>query len=318
METIMDLNTYLFFDGQCEDAFRLYEKALGGKITTLMRYSDAPSGPAAFKGCNRVIHVSLRVGDRVLMGSDTPPDDLDPMPSGHRPEAHETPQGFRANVTVDTPAEAERIYDALAEGGAVAMPIGETFFAQRFGMLNDRFGTPWMITCPKPMPAAAGETKPFVISRTFDVPRDTLWKCFTDPERMRQWWGPKGVTIIASKMDLRPGGTYHYGMRTPDGKEMWGKFVYREITPPERLVFVSAFSDEKGGLTRHPLAPSWPIEMLSMFSFAEAGGKTTFTVTWSPLNPTPEERATFEASHDSMKQGWSETLEQLGAYLATA
>jgi uncharacterized protein YndB with AHSA1/START domain len=82
-------------------------------------------------------------------------------------------------------------------------------------------------------------------------------------------------------------------MRTPDGKEskeMWGKFVYREITPPERLVFVSAFSDEKGGLTRHPLAPSWPIEMLSMFSFAEAGGKTTFTVTWSPLNPTGRAR----------------------------
>jgi uncharacterized protein YndB with AHSA1/START domain len=244
METIVDLNTYLFFDGQCEDAFRLYEKVLGGKITTLMRYSDAPSGPAAFKGCNRVIHVSLR-----------------------------------------------------------------------FGMLNDRFGTPWMITCPKPMLAAAGETKPFVISRTFDVPRDTLWKCLTDPERMRQWWGPKGVTIIASKMDLRPGGTYHYGMRTGDGKEMWGKFVYREITPPERLVFVSAFSDETGGLTRHPLAPSWPIEMLSMFSLVEAGGKTTFTVTWSPLNPTPEERATFDSGHDSMKQGWTGTMEQLAAYL---
>jgi hypothetical protein len=67
MEIIMDLNTYLFFDGQCEDAFRLYEQVLGGKMTGLMRYSDAPSGPAAFKGCNRVIHVSLRVGDRVLM-----------------------------------------------------------------------------------------------------------------------------------------------------------------------------------------------------------------------------------------------------------
>lgn len=312
----MDLNTYLFFDGQCEDAFRLYEKVLGGKITGLMRYADAPSGPPAFKGCNRVIHVSLRVGDRVLMGSDTPPDGLDPMPSGHRPEAHKTPQGFRANVAVDTPAEADRIYHALVEGGAVAMPIAETFFAQRFGMVNDRFGTPWMITCLKPMPAADGTSKPFAISRTFDVSRDTLWKCFTDPERMRLWWGPKGVTIIAAKMDLRPGGAYHYGMRTPDGKEMWGKFVYREITPPERLVFVNSFSDEKGSLTRHPLAPSWPIEMLSTFSFVEAGGKATFTVTWTPLNPTPEERATFDAGHDGMKQGWTGTMEQLAAYLA--
>jgi len=314
----MDLNTYLFFDGQCEDAFRLYEKVLGGKITGLMRYSDVPSGPPAFKGCNRVIHASLRVGDRVLMGSDTPPGGLDPMPSGHRPEAYKSPQGFRANVTVDTPAEAERIYHALAEDGVVAMPIGETFFAHRFGMLNDRFGTPWMVTCPKPMQAAEGETKPFVISRTFDVPRDTLWKCFTDPERMRLWWGPKGVMIIASKMDLRPGGTYHYGMRTPDSKEMWGKFVYREITPPERLVLVNSFSDEKGGLTRHPIAPSWPIEMLSIFSFVEAGGRTTFTVTSTPLNPTSQERATFDGAHESMKQGWIGTMVQLADYLAKA
>jgi PhnB protein len=157
METVMDLNTYLFFDGQCEDAFRLYEKVLGGKIAGLMRYADVPSGPPAFKGCSRVIHVSLRVGDRVLMGSDTPPSGVDPMPSGHRPEAYKKPQGFRANVTVDTPAEAERIYHALAEGGTIAMPIGETFFAQRFGMLDDRFGTPWMITCVKPIQAAQGD-----------------------------------------------------------------------------------------------------------------------------------------------------------------
>jgi PhnB protein len=160
MEIVMDLNTYLFFNGQCEDAFRLYEKVLGGKITGLMRYADVPSGPPAFKGCKRVIHVSLRVGDRVLMGSDTPPGGLDPMPSGHRPEEYKTPQGFRANVAVDTPAEAERIYHALAEGGAITMPMGETFFARRFGMLNDRFGTPWMITCLKPIEAAEGEAEP--------------------------------------------------------------------------------------------------------------------------------------------------------------
>jgi PhnB protein len=150
----MDLNTYLFFDGQCEDAFRLYEKVLGGTMTGLMRYADAPPGPPAFKGCNRVI---LRACGSATVCSDTPPEGLDPMPSGHRPEAHKTPQGFRANVTVDTPDEAERIYHALAEGGAIAMQMTETFFARRFGMLNDRFGTPWMITCLKPMPAAGDD-----------------------------------------------------------------------------------------------------------------------------------------------------------------
>ena len=96
----------------------------------------------------------------------------------------------------------------------------------------------------------------FVISRVLDAPRELVWKCFTDPERMKQWWGPKGVKILVSKMDLRVGGTYHYGMQTPDGKAMWGKFVYREITPPERLVFINSFSDEAGSVTRHPMAPT--------------------------------------------------------------
>jgi uncharacterized protein YndB with AHSA1/START domain len=159
----------------------------------------------------------------------------------------------------------------------------------------------------------------FVLSRVLDAPRDLVWKCFTDPEHMKHWWGPKGVTVVASKMDLRPGGTYHYGMKVPDGPVMWGKFVYREITPPEKLVFINSFSDEKGGLTRHPMAPTWPMEMLSVFTFEEQpGGKTKFTIRWSPHNATEEEHKTFEAGHASMNQGWSGTMEQLEAYLAKA
>ena len=113
--------------------------------------------------------------------------------------------------------------------------------------------------------------KEFVISRVFKAPRDLVFACFTDPEHMKQWWGPKGVTVIASKMDLRPGGFYHYGMRTPDGSAMWGKFTYREIEKPSRIVLVSTFSDEAGGVTRHPLAPTWPLQMLSTFLFEEIG-----------------------------------------------
>jgi uncharacterized protein YndB with AHSA1/START domain len=97
--------------------------------------------------------------------------------------------------------------------------------------------------------ATATKSSDFVISRVFDVSREMLWKCFTEPERMKQWWGPKGFTVMVSKMDLRPGGTYLYGMRSPDGQDMWGRMVYREIVPPERLVFINSFSDEKGGLT---------------------------------------------------------------------
>lgn len=163
------------------------------------------------------------------------------------------------------------------------------------------------------------DTKDFVISRVFDAPRDLVWKCFTDPERMKQWWGPKGFTVIVSKMDLRPGGTYLYGMKAPNGTPMWGKFVYREIVPPERIVFINSFSDEAGGVTRHPMSANWPLLMLSTFTFEEEpGGKTKFTLRWSAYNASEEEQKTFDAGHDSMRGGWGGTMDQLAAYLATA
>jgi uncharacterized protein YndB with AHSA1/START domain len=120
-------------------------------------------------------------------------------------------------------------------------------------------------------------------------------------------------------MDLRPGGTYLYGMKAPDGSTMWGKFIYREIVPQQRLVFVNSFSDEEGGTTRHPLNKAWPLQLLSVLTFEDQpGGKTKFTVSWAPLNATEDERKTFDAGHDSMRGGWSGTMEQLAAYLAKA
>jgi uncharacterized protein YndB with AHSA1/START domain len=164
---------------------------------------------------------------------------------------------------------------------------------------------------------AKAEGEPFVISRVLAAPRDLVWKVFTEPEHMKQWWGPKGFTVIASNMDLRPGGTYHYGMKAPDGSPIWGKFIFREIAPPERMVFISSFSDEAGGITRHPMAPKWPLQMLSTFTFEDVGdGKTRFTVSWRAYNATDEEMEIFNSSHPSMQQGWSGTMENLEAYLA--
>jgi uncharacterized protein YndB with AHSA1/START domain len=158
----------------------------------------------------------------------------------------------------------------------------------------------------------------FVISRVFDAPRELVWKAMTEPERMKEWWGPKGFTVLAAKMDLRPGGSYHYGMAGPDGAQMWGKMAYREVEAPSRLVFINSFSDEAGGVTRHPMAPTWPLEMLSILTFEELpDGKTKFTVRWSPHNPTAEEQQTFDAGHASMTQGWGGTLDKLAAYLTT-
>ena len=163
------------------------------------------------------------------------------------------------------------------------------------------------------------KNKDFVMSRVFDAPRDLVWQAFTQPERMKEWWGPKGFKVIAANMDLRVGGTYHYGMRAPDGNTMWGKFTYREIVPPEKLVFINSFSDEKGGITRHPMNPSWPLELRSTFTFEEQqDGKTKFTLRWSTYNATAEEQQIFDEGAASMTQGWSGTLDQLETYLKGA
>ena len=132
----MELNPYLTFDGQCEAAFKFYERCLGGKIVTMMNHEESPIAdqvPAEWG--KRIMHARLTVGDSVLMGSDSPP------------EHYEEPKGFSVALQYKQPAEAERVFQALAEGGTVSMPIQQTFWATRFGMLVDRFGIPWMINC---------------------------------------------------------------------------------------------------------------------------------------------------------------------------
>lgn len=130
----MQSNTYLFFDGECKAAFKFYEQCLGGKIDAMMTYGDAPmSEEIPSEQRDRIMHANLTVGSMVLMGSDTPPDGF------------QKPQGFSVNLQFDDLVEAERIFQKLAENGTVRMPFQETFWSTRFGMLVDRFGTPWMI-----------------------------------------------------------------------------------------------------------------------------------------------------------------------------
>jgi len=158
----------------------------------------------------------------------------------------------------------------------------------------------------------------FTITRVFDAPRDLVWKAWTEAERLAQWWGPKGFTMLSCTVDLRPGGLFHYGMRAPNGHEMWGRFIYREIAAPERLVFINSFSDEKAGVTRHPLSSTWPLEVLNTARFSEADGKTTIDLRGGPINATDEERMTFQSAFNSMQQGFTGTMDQLADYLAKA
>ena len=167
-------------------------------------------------------------------------------------------------------------------------------------------------------PVEKSAIEPFVISRVFDAPRVLVFKAFTEPERMQHWWGPRGCKVIAQTMDLRPGGIYHYALQVADGNTLWGRFVYREIAAPERIVCVTSFSDEKGGVTHHPMSPNWPLEMLSTFIFEDVGSdRTKLTVMWVPISVSDAEREAFEAGRGSMTMGWTGTFERLEAYLTS-
>ena len=165
----------------------------------------------------------------------------------------------------------------------------------------------------QPLPASP----PFVVTRTFDAPRVLVWQAFTEAERLKAWWGPKGFPVARGQMDLRPGGSYHYAMQVPDGSLMWAKCIYREIAAPERIVFVNCFCNESGALERNPMVPGWPLEVLSVFRFAEQDGRTAFTLEWTPLNAAKEECELFDSFREGMAIGWEGTFEQLDAYLAT-
>ena|ERR1700688_445602 len=135
----MQMNPYLSFDGKCETAFKFYEKVLGGKVVMMMKYGESPmAAQTSPESRDKIMHARLAVGDKLLMGSDAPAQMYEPM------------KGIQVTLSVDQPAEADRIFSALAENGNVRMPIQETFWAQRFGMLVDQFGTPWMINCERP------------------------------------------------------------------------------------------------------------------------------------------------------------------------
>ena len=135
----MKLNTFLNYGGNCEQAFRFYERHLGGTLNMLMRRAEQPDQPVTWPGWeNTVQYAHMTLGGTELMGSDVAPDIFQPMRSAY------------LSLTVDSTREAERIYALLSEGGEVFMPMEETFFAFRFGMLRDRFGTSWMVLHPRP------------------------------------------------------------------------------------------------------------------------------------------------------------------------
>jgi uncharacterized protein YndB with AHSA1/START domain len=151
-----------------------------------------------------------------------------------------------------------------------------------------------------------------VVTRVLDAPRSLVFKAWTEPERMKRWWGPNGFTMPFCKIDLRPGGVMHFCMRSPEGQDIWCKGVYREVVEPERIVSTDSFSDKDGNVvepSQYGMNPEWPSEALITVTFAEQAGKTKFTLRHAVGSATAADR-------EGCQVGWSESLDRLAGYLA--
>lgn len=151
-----------------------------------------------------------------------------------------------------------------------------------------------------------------VITRVFDAPRELVYKACTDAQLIRHWWGPEDFDIIHCELDPRPGGTFRYCMRSPEGQEFWGIATYRELVPGERIVFDDSFSDAEGNIVpaqHYGMSVDWPLKVPTTISLTEDAGRTTLTLR---ISCAPENEAERELS----KAGWIGSFDRLEGYLS--
>ena len=151
---------------------------------------------------------------------------------------------------------------------------------------------------------------------TFDTAQENVIKAFTQAEHLQNWWGPKGWEFNISTFEFSQGGSFHYSQKSPDGDIMWVKFIYDEISVPEKIVYTQFFSDEEGNVVRAPFSNTWPLKMQNTFTFLEHDGNTTLTMTQTPVSANKEELNTFVESQDLIQEGFSGTFIQLEDYLS--
>jgi uncharacterized protein YndB with AHSA1/START domain len=159
-----------------------------------------------------------------------------------------------------------------------------------------------------------GEPVPneFVISREFKADINTMWKMFTEPKHMASWYGPKEIKIGHCDMNFNRGGHYHFSMIATDGSESWGKIYYVDIVNNLRLIYLNTFSNKEGEITRHPMAPLMPKELLTFVNFSSLeNGKVRVEIRWLPINAIPEEIKFFNEMHGSFNMGWTGSLDRL-------
>ncbi|UOD28652.1 SRPBCC domain-containing protein [Massilia violaceinigra] len=157
----------------------------------------------------------------------------------------------------------------------------------------------------------------FHLTRVFDAPRDLVFKTMTETGHLQKWWGPQGCTIKVIRHEARAGGVFHYCMSFGPGVEMYGRFDYREISAPERLVFVNGFADAEGKRISYAMSPTWPLEVLNTVTLTEDAGQTTLTLVSTPINAGEIGIETFKSGHASMQQGFGGMYDVYAQYLAT-
>ena len=160
-------------------------------------------------------------------------------------------------------------------------------------------------------------TLPLTVSRVFSAPVALVWAVHTEPAHQAQWLSPGNPAAYVSQMDFREGGRHFYGMPGPDGSLMYGVQVFRKIVPLQKIVLIQSFADKDGNLAAHPIAPTWPRQMLSTTAYEDLGhGTTRLSITWVPLDATLAENATFDGARPGMQGGWDHQFDQIAAYLA--
>lgn len=155
----------------------------------------------------------------------------------------------------------------------------------------------------------------FVVQRHFEATPDELWAAFTDPEALGRWMAPDGHELEHRHADVRPEGHMHYVIRPRDGAPVWNRWDFRAMEPPCRLEHVVAFSDEAGGIARHPDDPHWPLQTLATTTFERESNGTRLTVQWQPLEASDEECDTFQNAHLGMRAAWEAMLDRLARNL---
>jgi uncharacterized protein YndB with AHSA1/START domain len=158
--------------------------------------------------------------------------------------------------------------------------------------------------------------KPFQITREFRAPRTLLWAVQTQAEHLKNWLSPQGFHTIHVEIDFRVGGRYFYGIEGPHGMHMWGLQEYKEIDPELKLVHLQSFSNKDGGLSHHPMAPTWPAYMYVTSTFQDSSsGGTIYTISWEPHESDEVGIATFDGARAGMQIGFDGTFAKLDQYL---